>query len=152
MSNWALAAATRFVEQESTQSEEWARALHKHQTLVTQSPKVWGLLRQALQGQMRFFNEHVGKDVLFDFTAGDQKITMYARTDVGQRAMVAKFDSRSCSILFSARSAVGEPDHEERYAMRVTAHDQVVISTPAGDEHSPEDVAGEMLNGLLGWR
>lgn len=152
MSEWALNAAARFVQQQSMQSQEWARALQKHQILITRAPILWNRLREALQAQMSCFNEHVGKKVLSDFGGSEQKVTIYARTELGQRVMVAKFDPQSCSIAFSTSSTLGDPSYEEKFSMRVGSEDDVIISGVKGGEHGPEEIAGQMLNGLMGWR
>ena len=59
-SEWALSAAARFAEQERIKSEQWARALQRHQIITAQASRFWGDIRQALHSQVDAFNEQVG--------------------------------------------------------------------------------------------
>ena len=104
MTNWAITAAEKFVEQENGDAQKWARALQRHQLLVAQAPTVWEKVRDALQMQMQFFNRQVGKEVLVAPIRSEQQLTVYAKFGYGQRAMTAKFDPKRFFITCSTRS------------------------------------------------
>jgi len=149
--DWALNAATQFVEQESIKSEEWDRARRRHQTVLSQAPRVWAEVRQALQVHIRAFNKSVGKQVLLALTNGDSKVVIHAQTEAGPRAMTVEFDARTPSVRCSARSEQGSVDFEGRYAIGLTSESNVAIALATGVECSSEELAGHLLNGLMGW-
>ena len=151
MTSWAFNAASRFVEQERMRSERWAVALQRHQKLAAQAPVLWETTRQALQAQIRTFNDQVGRQVLTATAPGDTKLAVLARTENGPRTIIVEFDPKRYSITCSARAMEGPADFEERFQFLVNEQTDTAMVLPSGDECSAEDAAGHMLNGLMGW-
>jgi len=148
---WAFNAASRFVEQERMRSEKWARAAQRHQTLLTQVPVLWETTRQALQAQIRTFNERVGREVLVASADGDQRVAVLARTETGTRSIIVEFDPKGYWITCSACAANSPTDFEQRIQLLVNEQARAAMALPSGEECSAEEAAGYMLNGLMGW-
>ena len=151
VTDWALNATARFVEQERVRSENWEEALQRHQRLVSQAPVLWESIREALQTQIRCFNEGVGKQILSAATDGDHKLVLSANMDTGARTMTAEFDSRRQCITCSARTVRKPADFEARLSISLNSEDNACIALPTEAASGPEPVAGHMLNGLMGW-
>jgi len=152
MSNWAVSAAAKLVEQENMIAETWSRALQRHQMLAGQAPGLWVAIREALQAQIQAFNECVGKEVVHLAPTTEDKLTASSRTEIGRRSMTAVFDAKTSSILSTAYSLDGEVDFQERYVMALNFQDNAAIATPSGVERTPEQLAAHMLDGLMGWK
>ena len=151
-SEWALSAAARFAEQERIKSEQWARALQRHQIMTAQASRFWGDIRQALHSQVDAFNERIGKQVLVAPTNGGEKLAVYAQTETGPRTLTAEFDPRIPSIRCSARTEQGFVDFDGRFSIELEAGGAKLIALYSEVECDAEEVAGRMLNGLMGWK
>jgi hypothetical protein len=149
---WALSAAARFAEQERVKSEQWARALQRHQIITAQASRFWGEIRQALHAQVDTFNEQVGKQVLVAPMNGEDKLAVYAQAENGPRTLTAEFEPRIPSIRCSARTEQGSVDFEARFPIELEAGGNKLIALASEMECSAEEVAGRMLNGLMGWK
>lgn len=132
-------------------SEKWAQALQRHQTLVAQAPVLWESTRQALQVQVRTFNEQVGRQVLIASAAAADKLAVLARTETGSRTIMVEFDPKRYWITCSARAADGTPEFEERFHLGLNEEAKASLALPTGVECSAEEAAGHMLNELMGW-
>lgn len=152
MSEWASVAATRFVEQESRESCSWMLAQQRYQILQEQASRLWDSIRQALKSRLATFNDCVGREVLTAYLGGDKRFTLNARIEAGKRGLCADFDINRCAITCSAYSMDGSVDFSRRYAMVLNAQNHAVITAPTGGELGPEDIAEQLLNGLLGWK
>lgn len=151
MSEWAVTAATRFVSQESNESQKWMLAQLRYQNLLAQAPKVWDAVREALAAGIRSFNDCVGREVVFLGVTGDQRLTASAKMASGRRGLCADFDANRCVITCNAYSMQGTVDFNERYGMAMNVENRAIVTSPTGGEFSPEALAEKMLNGLMGW-
>lgn len=149
--DWALSAATKFVEQERIKAEQWAKAINKRQTLVSQAPALWEQIRQALESQICCFNERVGRQVLTTPTDASGKLAIYAQTETGPRALIAEFDSYTPAVRCKIRNGGGPIESEDKYPIDLNLEKNLPVAVAAGVECDAEQVAGRLLSGLLGW-
>jgi hypothetical protein len=152
MKDWASEAGARFMHEENIESQKWAVALQKHQTLSTQAPVLWEQVKQGLYSHVRSFNERVGKAVLIAPANGNGELTVFAKRQSGQRTMKIKFDSDVFTIACSAFSADGKVEFQDGFPITLNCHDSAAIASMTGIERSPEEVAGRILDGLMGWK
>ena len=150
-SNWALSAASRFVEHERIRNEQWASTMQKRQTIVSQAPALWEQVRQAIQTQVRCFNEHVGRQVMTVHIQGNGKLTVCGRTETGPRTMTLTFDAGAPSVLCKINSAEGNFEFEGRYLIDLKSGGGGLVARSGRVECSAEEVAGDFLNRFMGW-
>ena len=152
MSDWAVTAASRFVSQESNESQKWMLAQMRYQSLLAQAPNLWDAIRDALIARIRTFNECVGREVLCVGVTTGQRLTAYAKMTSGRRGLCADFDTGRCSIACNAYSMEGIVDFNERYGMAINGENVAVVIGATGGECSADVLAEKLLNGLMGWR
>jgi hypothetical protein len=152
MSEWAVTAASRFVSQESHESQKWMLAQLRYQSLLAQAPKLWEAVQEALASRIRTFNECVGREVLFVGVTTGQRLTAHAKTASGRRSLCADFDTGRCAIACSAYSMEGIVDFNERYGMAINGDNVAIVTGATGGEFSADVLAERMLNGLMGWK
>jgi hypothetical protein len=152
MRDWVSEASARFVKEEEMESQKWAMALQKHQALTAQAPIVWERVKQGLQAHVQSFNERVGKAVLMAPPNSNGELSVYAKRTNGQRRMSVKFDPDLYFITSSAYSVDGKVEFQDKYAISLNCHDTAAIASESGVERSPEEVAGRILDGLMGWK
>jgi hypothetical protein len=152
MSEWAVNAATKFVTQESRESQKWMLAQLRYQSLLAQAPRLWDEIRDALTSRVSSFNNCVGREVLIAGVTSSQRLTVYAKMADGRRGLCADFDAHRCTITCSAYSMEGSIDFNERYGMAINAQNETVVTIQTGAECKAEDIAERMLNGLMGWK
>lgn len=148
---WGLSAANRYVEEERIKSEQWARAINRHQMIVSQAPGFWEKVREALHTQVCSFNEHVGKQVMIAPANGNGKLAIYARTDSGPRTITAEFDSDTPSVRYNIRSEQGTVAFDARYPIDLHSQGSKPVALAGKTECDAEEVASHILSKLMGW-
>ena len=149
--DWALNAATRFVEQERLRDEQWSRSVQKRLEIMSQAPVLWNKVRQAVQLQVCSFNAQVGRQILSVPIKGNGKLAVYGYTEFGPRTMTLKFDADAPSVVCTVTSGNDKFEFENKYFIDADSGGGGLVARAGDVECSAEEVASQFLNRFMGW-